>query len=852
MNTARQVEIVGDPASTVIVTGDGNKVSLSAHEEFAYHPLDEVFRAQQRDGAPADFYNGTRPNWANIALEQDSPRRLIDDIIKFASDPSLSPQRICIITGLSGEGKTTLIMRAAWELSLSGYPVLWRHHGHVERSYHLPLTADRRLVICFDEIANEEKLPDLISDLAGSGHPFVILGSARWHDWENCEFRSALTRLVYPRVFKLDRLQEGEVQELLTRLERSDALGALANLSPERRMSHFLDRLEADGQLLPALLTARRGKSFDQILESVFEDLSKRHDNETKKFLLRGYAGIALVHRFNFGMTRPLLARFVGIEEEELTPHLLHPLEGELLEISTGEEQQLSTRHPWIAEKALEFLCGPYVAEENYLYRDLYRALGELLQSDPLSDERKLLSKLPIAFKRKGEIERARKIFKLASEAAPNKARTLQPWAMMERELHNYERARELFQLAAEADPEHAPVYHAWAMMEKKQRKYERARELLQKAADANPNDPVTFQALAIMEKEQQKYDRARELFKKAAEADPNHAHTYNAWAIMEKEQRNYDTARELFKKATDADPNNAHTYNAWAIMEKEQRNYDTARELFKKATDADPNNAHTYNAWAIMEKEQRNYDTARELFKKATDADPNNAHTYNAWAIMEKEQRNYDTARELFKKATDADPNNAHTYNAWAIMEKEQRNYDTARELFKKATDADPNNAHTYNAWAIMEKEQRNYDTARELFMKAAEVDPNNAHTYNAWAIMEARLTGNETAKKILDNGLQHVHKRRGRALLLSSMGSLLARQQDYKQARQYFAEALSIDDTNALTHYHFAVDCLLYDGEIVEACHHLHLALKLRPRKEHDRRRIEQALERYCNQQF
>lgn len=80
-------------------------------------------------------------------------------------------------------------------------------------------------------------------------------------------------------------------------LDRVNALGELASLSPDQRLSHFLDCLKADGQLLPAMLTARHGKSFEQILESVFDALSNRHGKETAEFLLRGYAGIALVHR---------------------------------------------------------------------------------------------------------------------------------------------------------------------------------------------------------------------------------------------------------------------------------------------------------------------------------------------------------------------------------------------------------------------------------------------------------------------------------------------------------------------------------------------------------------------------
>ncbi len=65
--TERTVTVQGNAEQTVIITGDGNRVALGHSGEFAFRLLDEDFRRQQANRTPADFYNGTRPNWANIA-----------------------------------------------------------------------------------------------------------------------------------------------------------------------------------------------------------------------------------------------------------------------------------------------------------------------------------------------------------------------------------------------------------------------------------------------------------------------------------------------------------------------------------------------------------------------------------------------------------------------------------------------------------------------------------------------------------------------------------------------------------------------------------------------------------------
>ncbi len=304
------------------------------------------------------------------------------------------------------------------------------------------------------------------------------------------------------------------------------------------------------------------------------------------------------------------------------------------------------------------------------------------------------------------------------------------------------------------------------------------------------------------------------------------------------------EAARDLFQRAAAmAHERNPVVYQAWALMEKEQGHIEEARRLFQKAVEADPEDAPTYQAWALMEKDQGRIEEARRLFQKAVEADPKNTPTYQAWALMEKEQGRIEEARRLFQKAVEADPQNAPTYQAWALLEKEQGHIEEARRLFQKAAQADPKHAPTCQAWAVMEARLGNHDQARELFQKAAQADPQNAPTYQAWAVMEARLGDREKALELLEQGLKRVRNSRGRALLLSTRGSLLARLQRFPEAEAAFRQALKVYEKDPLTHYHFAVDCLLPQGRREEACQHLRRARQLRPRKKRDRQRIQRA---------
>ncbi len=611
----RQVTIQGNAEHTVIITGDGNQVRLGPQGKFCFRLLDEAFRQAQAQREPADFYNGTRPNWANIARNHDAPRAIFPSLMEFVLHGTPA-QRLGVITGLSGEGKTTLLMRSAWETARQGRPVLWRHGGQVTQPYAHPFDLDGPLLICLDELPHVDDLTTLLSDLTESGLPFVLLGTARLHEWQNSPVRPELQRLVRVQEFPVQRLEEGEAKALLERLEANQALGALEKMPPAARLNYLLDRLQADGQLLPALMTTRTGHhSFEGILETVFTKLQKNYGPERTAFLLRGYAGIALVHRFGFWMSRRLLAEFLPCPEAELTPRLLQPLRGELVEITEGETGRLYTRHPWIAERALTLLTtASRLSEERYLYQDLFAALGRVLGADPTAEERKLTTKLPLAFKYQGRIPEARRLF--------------------------------------------------------------------QQATQVNPNDAVTWQA--------------------------------------------------------------------------------------------------------------------------------------------------------------------------WALMEKEQGHIEEARRLFQQATQVNPNDAVTWQAWALMEKEQGHIEEARRLFHQATQVNPNDAVTWQAWALMEAQHGDAQTAETLLRKGLEKVQEVRGRALLFSTLGSLLARQKNYPQAEEAFRQALKLHEKDPLTHYHFAMDCLLPQGKRDEACQHLERARSLRPRKERERRKIEAALQRYCQKRI
>ncbi|RMG83598.1 MAG: hypothetical protein D6712_12800, partial [Chloroflexi bacterium] len=508
------MEISGkDIKYSIFNTGDNNTIIFNRQHQLNFIELSAEQREKYRKGSPDAFYDGAQPNWANIAKQDDAPRDIYKEIHTYLTGADGPGYRNAIILAPSGEGKTTLLMRLAWDLAEADHPVFWYDEiaesdftlQEVERQFEKPP------ILCFDDAhLHLEDIAKLVKSLRREGLPFYTLMAARRFEWRSLNETSQISGL---REFTITKLSYEEADAIIKRLEERNYLGALEKLdSHEERIRRLLDRYEnamnrdtwaADGQLLPAMLEVHHDGDFQRIVLSVLEDVKK---HEKGDLLLDCYALLAAVHRFGFWLGREVFFKALTSRRDDtgsmisVMQLLRTDLDGELIELKESGPR-LMTRHAIIARVACTLLAERFGYDlTEGVYAPLLEAVAARCDENPKTPERKLLTMLPLAYEQD------------AKQARDEKERQ-----------HLNDLARALHQEALGVIQRH------------------------------KLQDAVVYQVAALRAKRDKRFDEARKLFQRGVQADPNHAPSLQAWALMEKDLKRFDEARQLFQRGVQA-----------------------------------------------------------------------------------------------------------------------------------------------------------------------------------------------------------------------------------------------------------------------------------------------------------
>lgn len=292
----------------------------------------------------------------------------------------------------------------------------------------------------------------------------------------------------------------------------------------------------------------------------------------------------------------------------------------------------------------------------------------------------------------------------------------------------NLERARDVFKEGIKACPENAHLLQGLGSLEERAGDLPLAMTLYQQATFVDSKHAASWVSRGRLENRLKRVDRARACFRRAIEVAPQSYYAWHCWAMLEADARNLREARELFQRALDANARNAATYQAWGVLEAKMGDLVNATALFARGHKVQPRNTHILAAWASAEHRRGNGRKAVELFEKAIEARPSDAGAYQQYAVVSKELGDVEGARRLFALGAKANKQHLRTYQEWGLMEAEMGSLAQARAVFQQGVWAAPRGkgvASLWQAWALVEA-----DAGLSCFPASYAYNKNNSHS--------------------------------------------------------------------------------------------------------------------------
>lgn len=270
LGTARHIRLISD--------GMGNcPVKRISEEEYS-----KIAR---------QFFEGKPPSWEIIFSEIPPELVQVRSLYDQLEESCASDERLFIVYGQSGSGKSTAILQAIRRISITKPELpVYEIDGNVQSlratiNLLARLHPDQKIIVYFGDsfIFGDSFSEDLLSIDAGR---MIFVGDSRTGEWKN-HIRRRLENVNY-RSFEFQRFERDDYQSLIDALIKYVPAPHFHKLSKEKRIAE-LDKSKS--QLLIAMKEATQAKRFRDIITQEYASLSD--DDGRKMLLLCGVATLA-------------------------------------------------------------------------------------------------------------------------------------------------------------------------------------------------------------------------------------------------------------------------------------------------------------------------------------------------------------------------------------------------------------------------------------------------------------------------------------------------------------------------------------------------------------------------------
>lgn len=309
---------------------------------------------------------GSSPTWTDIDGGFDAPRNQTLSLLhRIAEGVEKQSRGVFVVSGHTGSGKSTAIMRIGADLAAQGFQVFFARGDDVPEVDVVVRAIDRLqtapVLLIDDAQSLGGRLNELLSELQNLRVPLTIVLAMRSNSLGTIEGWLPLLHHA-----PLERLTDADIARLVAHLREKGFLGSAARLDDGRVEALFRERL--DRQLLVALLEVTRDDQFHRIIATEYAELGEQE----LKLL---YLTAAVAYSAGSAVTKDQLLASSTWEPARVLSAFEQEFRNILVGLPTSSER-MAPRHELIAESIadrapLEELRQAYERLAAVLFHDM-------------------------------------------------------------------------------------------------------------------------------------------------------------------------------------------------------------------------------------------------------------------------------------------------------------------------------------------------------------------------------------------------------------------------------------------------------------------------------------------------
>ena len=267
------------------------------------------------DDTTRNFYAGYEPHWRNILDEDDASMETTEkslSIIRRVLDPEEGQQAVHVLTGNSGTGKSTGLLRIANRFIADGLNTfLFRG----EEDLDIPATIQwlrsmRDTVLIFDGCADfADSIGELAEECASSKLPLLVVGAERSTRHRILEHKIDRRFLHVNPEYEYRLLSDIDIESLVDKLSSRRRLGRITRQNRVQQCNYF--KSLASRRLFEGMANLEGGRGF----QTRIRDDYRRVPNESLKRL---YAASSIAYELGYPLPLGIASKIAGLTGKAL------------------------------------------------------------------------------------------------------------------------------------------------------------------------------------------------------------------------------------------------------------------------------------------------------------------------------------------------------------------------------------------------------------------------------------------------------------------------------------------------------------------------------------------------------